>query len=167
MPIVNLTPHAVSLYHASHLAGQPLAFCRTSGGFLLVGRLDSNEHFLPYGSTRWPAASSPARVSEIRSEVSRMEYPDLEYQEGPGRGPDGCGFGDTPVTGWVPTRTVTHGPVTGLPDPVDGTYLIVSLPVVQALQRSGARTTSDLLTVGDLVRDPHGEIAGVTSFYRW
>jgi hypothetical protein len=42
----------------------------------------------------------------------------------------------------------------------------VSAMVVDAARRLG-RSTADLLTMGDVIRDPKGEIVGVTSFYRW
>jgi hypothetical protein len=45
-------------------------------------------------------------------------------------------------------------------------FYIVSLPLLAAARAEG-RTTSDLLTPGDLVRTKEGALAGVTSFYRW
>lgn len=161
MPILNLTPHAISLYHAPDLV-DPLAFERAGGGFLIVGGTSPEGGFRMHGYSRWFPQSISARVSEERSDVVALQVPSLEDYQGPGELPGGGIW----ATRDIPVRTVRHGAITGLPDPADDTYLIVSLPVVAAAREAG-RVTSDLLTPGDLVRSPQGEIAGVTSFYRW
>ena len=51
------------------------------------------------------------------------------------------------------------GEVTGLPDPVAGTYYLVS-----AMVRSALPHRTDLISPGDAVRDSEGNIVGVTGF---
>lgn len=50
------------------------------------------------------------------------------------------------------------GEVVGLPDPVEGTWCIVSRIVAEAAQRS------DLLVPDETVRNPEGQIVGCKSF---
>ncbi len=170
MPIINLTPHSVTLY--SHVPECPAYYIAGNGRHYLAqsitdpngapgSRVES-----PVGYEEFPAAGPPARLTEQRGEIERLAVPDLEYQQGEGRGPDGIGFGDEPIVRRIPVRAVALGAVTGLPAPTPGAWYIVSIPVVDGARREG-RTTSDLLTPGDLVRDPAGTIIGVTSFYRW
>ncbi len=152
MPIRNLTPHGVSLYHAPSLAQmQPLSFDRTGGGWLMV---------VGASYCRWDKADTPARVSELKSDEHTIKVPELVDYEGPGA------LGTALALRGLPVRSVAYGPISDLPDQIDGTYLIVSLLVVQAAKAAG-RTTADLLTPGDLVRDERGEIVGCTCFYRW
>jgi hypothetical protein len=148
MPIKNLTPHGVSLYSAREIDGRDLIFERMGGGWLAI-RGASN--------TRWNPEPTPARVVEHRSEVTTIDVPEVdEYQ--PGMVAEGVRK--------LPTRTTIYGEITGLPPAESGMFYIVSLVVVDAARRLG-RATFDLLTMGDLIRDPKGEIVGVTSFYRW
>lgn len=159
MPITNLTPHGISLYPVS---SRPLAFERAGGGHLLVGHTSDDGAVKLDGYTRWDPEPVSARVSELRSEVGDIAVPMLVDYQGPGELPGGGLIVDVPI----PVRTVSHGEVTGLPAPEEGTFYLVSLPVVAAARDAG-RVTHDLLTPGDLIRAPGGEIAGVTSFYRW
>lgn len=55
----------------------------------------------------------------------------------------------------VPVNQTRFGTVTGLPEPEDGVWYIVALPVAQALP--GRR---DLYVVDDSVRDAEGRIIG-------
>lgn len=156
MPIVNLTPHPVTLY--SHVPESPVYVLAADGRHRLwasipdpcgspADRLDA-----PVSYTEWPATAPPARLQEHRGELEQIVVPDSIV--------------DVPTDRHVPVRAVSLGAVTGLPAPTPGTWYIVSIPVVDGARREG-RTTSDLLTPGDLVRDPAGTILGVTSFYRW
>lgn len=61
------------------------------------------------------------------------------------------------IDGFVPLVRMSYGDPVGLPDPQEGTYLIVSALTVEAARRSG-RTTDDLLLTADLVRDDDGRI---------
>lgn len=59
-------------------------------------------------------------------------------------------------------RTSFGEPV-GLPDPVDGTFLIVSLATANAARQYG-RDVKDLLLTSDPVRDEQGRIIGCRAF---
>jgi hypothetical protein len=168
MPILNLTPHPIALFAASQIPASP-TFYRTGAGHLRVADSIPDPHeppgdriMIPLGYSQWDPQPVPARVSEERSDVSLLPVPEIESMDGSGSLEGVTAL----VHRQVPIRSVRHGVPTGLPDLVEGTYLIVSLPVVAAARAIG-RATSDLLTPGDLVRDQNGEIAGVTSFYRW
>ncbi|MEI7818514.1 MAG: hypothetical protein WCI47_00135 [bacterium] len=56
------------------------------------------------------------------------------------------------------------GSVTGLPEPIPDTYLIVSNKVAQTLKAIGR--ASDILVVDDTVRDDEGHIIGCRGFAR-
>jgi hypothetical protein len=143
MSIRNLTPHTICIFPSFATAGDTY---RTNEGW------GCN---LGYSTI---ASSGQARVSESRSERSLLSYPSVEdFHDG---------NGPTEYSRAIPVRTVTYGEVTGLPDWAPDTYYIVSLLVVQVARAHGRRV-DDLLTPGDLVRSPSGEIAGCTSFFRW
>lgn len=57
--------------------------------------------------------------------------------------------------------TRSSGQVTGLPDPVEGVYYVVSLPVTRALPER-----SDLIVPHDSVRNETGTIVGCRMFAR-
>lgn len=59
----------------------------------------------------------------------------------------------------IPLVKVVYGEPEGLPDPVDGTYYIVSAITAAAAKAAGGRT-DDLLTTADLVRDEAGRVIG-------
>ena len=65
----------------------------------------------------------------------------------------------------VPVFVKTYGEPIGLPDPEDGTLLIVSTLTAQAAKRAG-RDTSDLLVPAHPVRDKDGAIIGCAGFAR-
>lgn len=58
----------------------------------------------------------------------------------------------------LPVKQVIHGDVTGLPAPEPGVRLVVSVLVAQ-----GAKDRFDLVSPGDLVRDPEGRVIGCKS----
>ncbi len=65
-----------------------------------------------------------------------------------------------PIEG-VPIVIKKYGAVTGLPDPVPGTWYIVSL-----LLRQACSDREDLLSPGDAVRDEAGRIVGCANLVR-
>lgn len=56
----------------------------------------------------------------------------------------------------------TMGQTTGLPDPVDGVYYVVS-----ALVADANRDRRDLLSPGELVRDDAGKVVGAKGFCQY
>lgn len=62
----------------------------------------------------------------------------------------------------IPAFRVSYGDVTNLPDPVPGTYYIVSALVAQAV----APHRPDVLVPHDLVRDVQGNIVGYRGLAR-
>ena len=62
----------------------------------------------------------------------------------------------------VPLVRIAYGRVTNLPDPVDGTYLVVSQIVARALPQR-----HDLVVPTDLVRDASGAITGCRALARF
>jgi hypothetical protein len=85
-----------------------------------------------FGILEMPSVGVVARVSSTQEEIGR-------------------------VIG-VPVVKATFGEVTGLPDPVEGTLLIVS-----ALVRAALPGRTDLASPGDLVRDEAGQVIGAKS----
>lgn len=69
--------------------------------------------------------------------------------------PDGDVYG-------IPAFRVTYGDVTNLPDPVPGTWYIVSAMVAQAV----APHRPDVLVPHDIVRDVQGNIIGCRGLAR-
>lgn len=67
------------------------------------------------------------------------------------------------IGGIYPVAQVSFGEPVGLPDPEEGTYLIVSSITASAARESG-RSLDDLLLVTDTVRDEEGRIVGCRSF---
>jgi hypothetical protein len=65
-----------------------------------------------------------------------------------------------PFIGDVPTCRTATGEVTGLPDPQDGVFLVVSGMVASAAPRP------DVLSPGDLVRDESGRPVGCKGLRR-
>ena len=65
----------------------------------------------------------------------------------------------------IPLVEMEYGEPTDLPEPEEGTKLVVSMLTATAAQRSG-RTTDDLLIVADLVRDDQGRVIGCRKFSR-
>lgn len=59
-----------------------------------------------------------------------------------------------------PLSVSTLGEVTGLPEEVPGTYLLVS-----GMVRAACPTRMDLLSPGELVRDDKGRVQGCTSLF--
>ena len=58
----------------------------------------------------------------------------------------------------IPLIQKQMGKITDLPDPQDGVVFVVSLPVAQAAHRS------DVLAIGESIRDDKGNIVGAKSF---
>lgn len=65
----------------------------------------------------------------------------------------------------VPCVQLTYGEPEHLPDPAEGTFLIVSALTV-ASARSVGRTTADLLTVAETVRNSAGAVVGCCALCR-
>lgn len=65
----------------------------------------------------------------------------------------------------IPVVEMTYGAPVGLPDPTDDTVYIVSMLTIQAAIQVG-RTTSDLYTTADLVRNDKGQIIGCRKLSR-
>lgn len=65
----------------------------------------------------------------------------------------------------IPVVEMTYGAPVGLPDPTDDTMYIVSMLTIQAAISVG-RSTDDLLTTADLVRDEQGRIIGCRKLSR-
>ena len=65
----------------------------------------------------------------------------------------------------IPVVEMTYGDPVGLPDPTDDTAYIVSMLTIQAAVQVG-RTTSDLYTTADLVRNEQGQIIGCRKLSR-
>ena len=65
----------------------------------------------------------------------------------------------------IPVVEMSYGNPIGLPDPVDGTAYIVSMLTIQAAIQVG-RTTADLYTTADLVRNEKGQIIGCRKLSR-
>ena len=65
----------------------------------------------------------------------------------------------------IPVVEMTYGAPVGLPDPTDDTVYIVSMLTIQAAIQVG-RTTSDLYTTADLVRNEQGQIIGCRKLSR-
>lgn len=73
------------------------------------------------------------------------------------------GDGETRIN--VPTVEVTYGQPVDLPDPEPGVGYIVSHITVEAARQAG-RTTSDLYTTHDLIRDDQGRIVACRALAR-
>lgn len=67
-------------------------------------------------------------------------------------------IGDNPDVAVV-IKTTRFGAPEGLPEPIPGTWLVVTPPVIQAAAAAG-RTTRDLLLPAEPVRDDAGRITG-------
>lgn len=65
----------------------------------------------------------------------------------------------------IPVVEMSYGNPIGLPDPADDTAYIVSMLTIQAAVQVG-RTTSDLYTTADLVRNDKGQIIGCRKLSR-
>lgn len=65
----------------------------------------------------------------------------------------------------IPVVEMTYGAPIGLPDPIEGTVYIVSMLTIQAAIQVG-RTTSDMYTTADLVRNDKGQIIGCRKLSR-
>lgn len=65
----------------------------------------------------------------------------------------------------VPLVESAYGEPVGLPAPVDGVNLVVSLVTAQAARAAG-RETADLLLLQELVRDGEGHVIGARSVSR-
>ena len=65
----------------------------------------------------------------------------------------------------IPVVEMSYGALIGLPDPSDGVAYIVSMLTIQAAIQVG-RTTSDLYTTADLVRNEQGQIIGCRKLSR-
>ena len=65
----------------------------------------------------------------------------------------------------IPVVKMSYGAPIGLPDPTEGTAYIVSMLTIQAAVQVG-RTTSDLYTTADLVRNDKGQIIGCRKLSR-
>ena len=65
----------------------------------------------------------------------------------------------------IPVVEMSYGNPIGLPDPADDTAYIVSMLTIQAAIQVG-RTTSDLYTTADLVRNDKGQIIGCRKLSR-
>jgi hypothetical protein len=65
----------------------------------------------------------------------------------------------------VPVVEVTYGPPIDLPDPAPGHAYIVSAVTVEAARRAG-RTTSDLYTPAELIRDKYGRVVACQALAR-
>ena len=65
----------------------------------------------------------------------------------------------------IPVVEMSYGAPIGLPDPIEGTAYIVSMLTIQAAIQVG-RTTSDLYTTADLVRNEQGQIIGCRKLSR-
>jgi len=67
----------------------------------------------------------------------------------------------------IPVRKTVYGPITGLPDPIDGTVYIVSTVVLLALKDKGVHrpdVVSPDTNPDSAVRDESGKIMGVRYF---
>lgn len=67
-------------------------------------------------------------------------------------------------TPW-PTVATAFGKITGLPEPQEGEFLIVSSITAEAAKRGG-RAVHDLLTPASLVRDDAGRVIGCRALSR-
>lgn len=65
----------------------------------------------------------------------------------------------------IPVVEMSYGSPIGLPDYMDGTAYIVSMLTIQAAIQVG-RTTADLYTTADLVRNEKGQIIGCRKLSR-
>lgn len=65
----------------------------------------------------------------------------------------------------IPVITTVFGETENLPEPTEGVGYIVSVITVTAA-KSCRRDTSDLYTVGQIVRDPDGNIVGARALVR-
>lgn len=63
----------------------------------------------------------------------------------------------------TPIFAVEYGEPTGLPEPIENTFYVVSRITAESAKAYG-RTTEDLLLTNDLVRDEQGRIVGCKSF---
>lgn len=82
--------------------------------------------------------TAPARCEMVREEVCSLRYGGAE----------------------IPVNRVSHGAITGLPEPEKGVWYIVSGLVAQAARRD------DVLSVDDLVRDDKGRVIGARALAR-
>lgn len=69
-----------------------------------------------------------------------------------------------PIEG-VPTTLVEYDGIEGIPKPEDGRWYVVSLIAAEAAKQWG-RTTEDLLTPGQQIRDASGRVIGCASLQR-
>ena len=67
---------------------------------------------------------------------------------------------DVGVLDGIPVKRNTYGSITGLPEPKEGRYYIVSVLVAQVAKRD------DVLVTNDAVRDDKGRIIGCRSLAR-
>jgi hypothetical protein len=112
-------------------------------------------HPIAIGSLTLEPAGPPARAGEYveQADPIQLSIPD------PARAPaDRLDYE-------VPTSWVTYTRLEDLPDPTPDTYYVVSLVVAQAAAALH-RTTDDLLTPGEQVRDDKGRIVGCKSLAR-
>lgn len=65
----------------------------------------------------------------------------------------------------IPLVRTRYGKPVNLPEPMHGTYYIVSVLTIQSARAHG-RTTNDLLTVADTVRDSSGRVVGCCALNR-
>jgi len=65
----------------------------------------------------------------------------------------------------VPGVTVALGPIDGLPDQVDGTTYVVSMPLLMGMRAAGIDRPDCVYPFGQ-VRDDQGRIIGCRSFAR-
>lgn len=137
MKIINLTPHAITL------AGDPISI---------------------------PPSGTVARAGEYVQPADPIQF-SLEPTTTDERGLIMCGSHrrDLPcpdcATTTVPTSWVTYTRIEDLPDPAPGVYYVVSLVTAQATVASH-RSTDDLLTPGEQVRDDKGRVIGCRSLAR-
>lgn len=63
----------------------------------------------------------------------------------------------------IPITKVSFGEPIDLPEPKEDVYLLVSRITIESAKNHG-RTTKDLLTTDNLVRDDNGKVIGCSSF---
>lgn len=101
------------------------------------------------------------KIRNMTPHVLNVEIDDLMVVDFPSEG--NARLMETTQPG-DPFPEVLLGPVVGLPEPEDGVYLVVSRPLAMVLAATTNRT--DILVVGQLLRNPEGVIIGARGFYR-
>lgn len=101
---------------------------------------------------------TPHDVNYIRDDGTTVTFP----SQGVARAAQTTVLDHVTDDGYRITRTSFGEPV-DLPEPVEGTYLIVSLATAKAAIQYG-RGASDLLMPNETVRDSAGRIIGCRSF---